>query len=218
MLCLEDVSDMEELPSPDQLRNKIIIKAKKFVRTYQLGSTAKKPDKEESETDKTSMPSLESKSSQEPEPVQGKDEIDGQTVSMPVVKPLFDMVNICEAVKFRSLSYSKEHGRIIITLFLFALCLFCLYLDKCYHMFSLSESKALELIDESAADFIRHTERHLVRIYPAGSRTNSSNYSPFPFWSVGCQIVITHTNVFTCSLICLSNVRFILGRSQLPNE
>lgn len=28
----------------------------------------------------------------------------------------------------------------------------------------------------------------LSRIYPAGSRTDSSNYSPVPMWNVGCQI------------------------------
>ena len=31
LLCLMDVTDMEELPSPEQLRNKIVIKAKKLV-------------------------------------------------------------------------------------------------------------------------------------------------------------------------------------------
>lgn len=28
----------------------------------------------------------------------------------------------------------------------------------------------------------------LSRIYPAGSRTDSSNYNPVPMWNVGCQI------------------------------
>ena len=56
-------------------------------------------------------------------------------------------------------------------------------------MSSFSEGKATRLISESTEDFIRHTERQLVRIYPAGSRTGSSNYNPVPFWNVGCQIV-----------------------------
>lgn len=63
------------------------------------------------------------------------------------------------------------------------------FLDHCYYMSSFSESKALDLIAESAEDFVKHTNRQLVRIYPAASRTNSSNFSPFPYWSVGSQIV-----------------------------
>lgn len=61
--------------------------------------------------------------------------------------------------------------------------------DRCYHMSSFSESKALELIEESTKDFIQHTSRQLVRIYPSATRTNSSNFSPFPYWLVGCQMV-----------------------------
>lgn len=56
-------------------------------------------------------------------------------------------------------------------------------------MVSLSEGRALQLISETPEEFVEHTRRQLVRIYPAGSRTSSSNYSPFPYWSVGCQIV-----------------------------
>lgn len=36
--------------------------------------------------------------------------------------------------------------------------------------------------------FIHHNIRHLSRIYPAGWRTDSSNYSPVDLWNVGCQI------------------------------
>lgn len=62
-------------------------------------------------------------------------------------------------------------------------------LDHCYHIASFSESKASDLIAESAKDFVKHTNRQLVRIYPAASRTNSSNFSPFPYWLAGSQIV-----------------------------
>lgn len=29
----------------------------------------------------------------------------------------------------------------------------------------------------------------MSRIYPKGTRVDSSNYSPQPFWNVGCQMV-----------------------------
>ncbi|KAK6309462.1 hypothetical protein J4Q44_G00209250 [Coregonus suidteri] len=37
--------------------------------------------------------------------------------------------------------------------------------------------------------FIHHNMTKLSRIYPAGSRTASSNYNPVPLWNAGCQIV-----------------------------
>uniref|UniRef100_A0A6Q2XVU5 Phosphoinositide phospholipase C n=1 Tax=Esox lucius TaxID=8010 RepID=A0A6Q2XVU5_ESOLU len=43
-----------------------------------------------------------------------------------------------------------------------------------YEMSSFKETKAANL---------------LSRIYPAGSRTDSSNYNPVPMWNTGCQIV-----------------------------
>lgn len=36
--------------------------------------------------------------------------------------------------------------------------------------------------------FVQHTNFQLVRIYPKGSRTDSSNFHPVPFWNAGCQI------------------------------
>lgn len=36
--------------------------------------------------------------------------------------------------------------------------------------------------------FVRHNVSHLSRIYPAGWRTDSSNYSPVEMWNGGCQI------------------------------
>jgi phosphatidylinositol phospholipase C delta len=61
--------------------------------------------------------------------------------------------------------------------------------DQCYYISSFSEGKALDLIAESADAFVKHTNRQLVRIYPAATRTTSSNFSPFPYWEVGSQIV-----------------------------
>lgn len=35
----------------------------------------------------------------------------------------------------------------------------------------------------------RYNKRQMSRIYPKGTRMDSSNYSPQPFWNVGCQMV-----------------------------
>ncbi|CAG8728810.1 1030_t:CDS:2, partial [Acaulospora colombiana] len=71
-------------------------------------------------------------------------------------------------------------------------------------MFSLSENKAKSLIHNprqsntkdslrsSARDsalLVEHTRSHLVRVYPKGTRVDSSNYEPNVFWAMGCQLV-----------------------------
>lgn len=33
-----------------------------------------------------------------------------------------------------------------------------------------------------------HTERHLMRVYPAGMRIDSSNFNPVPLWACGVQL------------------------------
>ncbi|CAK5272661.1 unnamed protein product [Mycena citricolor] len=58
------------------------------------------------------------------------------------------------------------------------------------HMFSLSENAASRMVRSSAVlDLIKHTRTHLVRIYPKGMRVNSSNCLPHHFWSSGAQLV-----------------------------
>lgn len=40
----------------------------------------------------------------------------------------------------------------------------------------------------AANEYIRHNAEKLSRIYPAGVRTDSSNYNPVPLWNAGCQM------------------------------
>ncbi|XP_069694036.1 inactive phospholipase C-like protein 2 isoform X2 [Periplaneta americana] len=56
-------------------------------------------------------------------------------------------------------------------------------------MCSISESVASKLVHSSAEDFTDHNKIFLTRIYPNGSRVDSSNYNPQDFWNCGCQFV-----------------------------
>jgi phosphatidylinositol phospholipase C delta len=53
---------------------------------------------------------------------------------------------------------------------------------------SRGESHIVDLIASGQRTVI-HTQRHLLRTYPAGKRLDSSNYDPFLAWGVGAQIV-----------------------------
>lgn len=55
-------------------------------------------------------------------------------------------------------------------------------------MFSLNESESEGLAHFEAEDYIKATAKRLCRIYPKGSRVDSSNYDPIVHWNVGCQM------------------------------
>ncbi|XP_077592039.1 1-phosphatidylinositol 4,5-bisphosphate phosphodiesterase delta-1a isoform X1 [Stigmatopora nigra] len=83
---------------------------------------------------------------------------------------LSDIVVYCKSVHFNGFEHAREK------------------LDF-YEMSSFKESKAFSLAENSATSFIHHNMDKLSRIYPGGSRTDSSNYNPVPMWNAGCQIV-----------------------------
>ncbi|PNF34726.1 hypothetical protein B7P43_G05494 [Cryptotermes secundus] len=152
MLYTESVKeDMEFLPSPEALKRKIIVKAKKKA-------PAEKANESESEEE------------EEAEKIAVELKADIQQNKKVVAEGLSSLVNICQAVHFHGFEEAKVSG-------------------KCYQMSSFCETKAEDLIEKSARDFVAYNTRQLSRIYPSGTRTGSSNYKPTPFWNVGCQIV-----------------------------
>eukprot|EP00903_Cladosiphon_okamuranus_P007222 g7010.t1 len=56
-------------------------------------------------------------------------------------------------------------------------------------MSAFGEQKTEKLLKKSPEDWVLYNTRNMSRIYPAGSRVDSSNYDPVPSWNVGCQIV-----------------------------
>ncbi|XP_076450758.1 1-phosphatidylinositol 4,5-bisphosphate phosphodiesterase delta-4-like isoform X2 [Babylonia areolata] len=61
--------------------------------------------------------------------------------------------------------------------------------DGQFLVFSLGENKVDKLMGTQALGLNRVTHSKLIRTYPAGMRTDSSNYDPVPAWNNGCQIV-----------------------------
>ncbi|XP_075252415.1 1-phosphatidylinositol 4,5-bisphosphate phosphodiesterase beta-4-like isoform X5 [Convolutriloba macropyga] len=58
-----------------------------------------------------------------------------------------------------------------------------------FHMSSFNETVGLQLLKQDAQEFVNYNKRQLSRIYPKGGRVESSNYQPQLFWNVGCQLV-----------------------------
>ncbi|XP_054828199.1 1-phosphatidylinositol 4,5-bisphosphate phosphodiesterase beta-2 isoform X2 [Eublepharis macularius] len=60
--------------------------------------------------------------------------------------------------------------------------------NRSYVISSFTETKAYELLSKSSIQFVDYNKRQMSRIYPKGTRMDSSNYMPQMFWNVGCQM------------------------------
>lgn len=47
----------------------------------------------------------------------------------------------------------------------------------------------MNYLKQSSIDFVNYNKRQMSRIYPKGTRADSSNYMPQVFWNAGCQMV-----------------------------
>uniref|UniRef100_A0A665V542 1-phosphatidylinositol 4,5-bisphosphate phosphodiesterase n=1 Tax=Echeneis naucrates TaxID=173247 RepID=A0A665V542_ECHNA len=80
------------------------------------------------------------------------------------------MVNYAQPVKFQSFDLAEERN--------------------IYHnMSSFNESVGLGYLKTNAIEFVNYNKRQMSRIYPKGGRVDSSNYMPQIFWNAGCQMV-----------------------------
>ncbi|XP_061876650.1 1-phosphatidylinositol 4,5-bisphosphate phosphodiesterase delta-1a isoform X2 [Entelurus aequoreus] len=102
--------------------------------------------------------------------VESEQEAKRKKSKIKLAKELSDMVVYCKSVHFNGFEHARDNL-------------------KFYEMSSFKESKAFNLANNSASAFIHHNMDKLSRIYPAGSRTDSSNYNPVSMWNAGCQIV-----------------------------
>ncbi|EDL75358.1 phospholipase C, delta 4, isoform CRA_a [Rattus norvegicus] len=166
------------MPSPEQLRGKILVKGKK-LRTIEVVES----DKEEEELEKDEGSDLDPASAEldmqsQPESQEqasgnkskNKKKFLLQSSTTILCPDLSALVVYLRTAPFCSFTHSKENYHI-------------------YDISSFSESKAKNLIREAGNEFVQHNARQLCRVYPSGLRTDSSNYNPQEHWNVGCQMV-----------------------------
>lgn len=60
---------------------------------------------------------------------------------------------------------------------------------KFFEMISIGEKLGYDLIRRFADQWTLFNQQHLTRIYPRGTRIDSSNFFPHRFWAAGCQMV-----------------------------
>eukprot|EP00056_Hartaetosiga_gracilis_P001154 m.42471 g.42471 ORF g.42471 m.42471 type:complete len:1206 (+) comp10521_c0_seq1:15-3632(+) len=96
-----------------------------------------------------------------------------------IAKELSDLVNYCTPFHFKNFGIARAN-------------------NNPYHISSFAEKKAIKLLSGKPEEFIDYNKHQFSRIYPNGTRINSSNYNPQIFWNVGCQFVAL--NWQTCDL------------------
>jgi len=68
-----------------------------------------------------------------------------------------------------------------------------------HHLINVSESGLASHLPEQSASIARHNARHLMRVFPKGTRISSSNLKPVPFWGIGAQVCALNCQTFGTS-------------------
>uniref|UniRef100_A0A8C5B4Y2 1-phosphatidylinositol 4,5-bisphosphate phosphodiesterase n=1 Tax=Gadus morhua TaxID=8049 RepID=A0A8C5B4Y2_GADMO len=92
-----------------------------------------------------------------------------------------NLVSYIQPVKFHSFEGSKK-------------------VNRSYQMSSFVETKALEQLTKCPVEFVEYNKMQLSRIYPKGTRVDSSNYNPQLFWNAGCQLVALNFQTIDLSM------------------
>uniref|UniRef100_A0AAQ5ZV28 1-phosphatidylinositol 4,5-bisphosphate phosphodiesterase n=1 Tax=Amphiprion ocellaris TaxID=80972 RepID=A0AAQ5ZV28_AMPOC len=181
------------LPSPMELMGKILVKNKKKHHKTD-GSTKKKLSEQVSNTysDSSSVcePSSPSAGTTLPTEDEDDDDDDCKKGSMDegtagseafATEEMSNLVIYIQPVKFNSFEASKK-------------------INRSYQMSSFVETKALEQLTKSPVEFVEYNKLQLSRIYPKGTRVDSSNYNPQLFWNAGCQLVALNFQTIDLSM------------------
>ncbi|XP_076235984.1 1-phosphatidylinositol 4,5-bisphosphate phosphodiesterase isoform X1 [Calliopsis andreniformis] len=83
---------------------------------------------------------------------------------------LSSMINYAQPVKFQSFETAEKK-------------------NIHHNMSSFSETAAINYLKTNGVEFVNYNKRQMSRIYPKGTRADSSNYMPQVFWNAGCQMV-----------------------------
>ncbi|PZC85039.1 hypothetical protein B5X24_HaOG200535 [Helicoverpa armigera] len=175
-----------ELPPPSLLRNKIIIKNKKkhhhhHKKEDSIASEESEPQPEVPQgngdvtaaalTRQGSSESSDSESSSGEEEAGGVDSAVGEDArETHAGAEISALVNYVQPVHFSSFENSEKKNRF-------------------YEMSSFDEKQATTLLKERPIEFVNYNKHQLSRVYPAGTRFDSSNFMPQVFWNAGCQLV-----------------------------
>lgn len=147
------------LPSPESLRNKILVKVK-YVDPKKAAAKAK-----DQSPNKSPRASSSSASDVDDAPA----EVKKKAKKSAIVTSLSALGIYTRAYHFKSLSAPEA--------------------TLPTHVFSLSEKKLMEVHTSSGPTLFSHNKNYLMRAFPSGMRVRSDNLDPAVFWRKGVQMV-----------------------------
>lgn len=174
LLAIEPLNNLGVLPSPSELKNKILVKAKKTSPTesYYLNENGTFSSSTTSMSE-DSLSSVNSNSSSTLSPSKPK-----KTKSKQVIDELSSMAIYVQGIRFRNFSLPES--------------------KTFNHCFSLNE-KAIDsmLNNESQRKAVdKHNRRFIMRVYPHKMRLTSTNFNPIKYWTHGVQMVATNWQTY----------------------
>lgn len=179
MLLCEPLSEINILPSPQDLKHKILIKVKKSKQTTIV------------ETSSSAIHSSFSTSSTQSEDLTASAHSDDSTTivlkkivpkpTRPTIIPeLSILAPYFVGIRFRNFSLPES--------------------KTFNHVLSFSDRSLLSLLKDQFKlnAIVKHNKRGMMRIYPSVVRFKSDNFNPIRFWEVGCQMVATNWQIWDC--------------------
>ncbi|XP_062202676.1 phosphoinositide phospholipase C 2-like isoform X1 [Phragmites australis] len=180
LLFIPSSDPMKGFPSPEALMKRIIISTKP-PQEYKEFLKAKNNQNASGNianlAEEGSMRRMDSNA----EESDGKDELDEQDdEDSEEDDPKFQQDTACEYRKLITIHAGKPKGHLRDALKVDP--------DKVRRL-SLSETQLAKATSSHGADVIRFTQKNILRVYPKGTRVNSSNYDPMNAWTHGAQMV-----------------------------
>ncbi|KAL8733993.1 MAG: hypothetical protein Q9166_001754 [cf. Caloplaca sp. 2 TL-2023] len=174
MLVKPPTGECEQLPSPGELRRKVLVKVK-YVAPEKVTNKA---------AAKAATPSMRRKksSSSSSSDSDNQGSVDAQKKKKSaIIEPLSSLGVYTRSYHFKDLS-SPESA------------------VPC-HVFSLSEKKFMEVHESHGPTLFSHNRNYLMRAFPSGTRVTSSNLDPAVFWRKGVQIVALNWQKFDAGVM-----------------
>ncbi|XP_017283522.1 1-phosphatidylinositol 4,5-bisphosphate phosphodiesterase beta-3 isoform X2 [Kryptolebias marmoratus] len=160
----------QPLPSPQDLLGKILIKNKKKCISKRKDSVRRKEEASATANGGDGESEDEEYEYDPPADPKAASSVEGTAkTEVLATEEMSNLVNYIEPVKFKSFGEAAVR-------------------KKFYEMSSFVETKGLELLKSFPSEFVEYNKNQLSRIYPKGTRVDSSNYMPQLFWNVGCQM------------------------------
>jgi phosphatidylinositol phospholipase C, delta len=179
----QQLSPVQNLPSPEDLRGMVVIKGKR------------PPDTEDQVMmkDGKQLPPMNS-----PESIDEQDGVDEYDEALSnknksKIDPDLALLTLFNGCKYKDFTASMQQPP--------------------SHMHSIGESKITKILDKSPVNaklWQEYNVQHMTRTYPAGTRIDSSNYNPVVAWAMGCQLVALNFQTSDTPLL-LNDGRFRQG-------